>query len=381
MDCTNLYDSYALTATLTSMIDIPGFLLNGFSVLCILKILRKQSESTGNMFKYLFVKSISEFLLFAIDILYLVYDCKSCGMANSLAGEIWNLYFATYTEICLMYVSSLMEVIMTLDCYLSITKRWKFLLKEKMFYVIISSAIAFSVLYHTYYIFGRIVAEVDISRSMNETSVNGTTAFFVEYKIAKTSFGKSRVFKFLSSFRTILRDIALLIVTIVLNTLILIEMRSVTLAKRRLILNSSTPSHATDESDTSVVKAPPQSHLVSTAVQAERKRCIMVLVTGLVYGFGHVGQAVVNLQGNFFTHGSTVWLCLQFLATHLLKTSYAISFFSYYFFNNQFKKYANQYIRCVFSFLAGRFRYINIYFFIFFHCMNKSLSCYLSPIC
>jgi hypothetical protein len=348
MDCTNLYDSYALTASMTAIVDIPGVVLNGFCVICILQMLlhKADASTTGNMFKYLLVKSIAEFCLFVIDVFYLRYDCKSCGMANTLAGEIWNNYFATYTEICLMYVSSLMEVIMTLDCYLSISKRWKFLLKEKMFYVIISSAIVFSFLYHTYYLFGWVVVGVDMSRAVNETSANGTTTFVFEYQIFKTvrtSFAKSSLLKFLSVFRTMLRDVVLLLIILVLNMLILIEMRRVTVAKRRLVQNSAHP-HVTAESTPSVAKVP-ESHLVLTALQAQRKRCMMVLVTGMVYSFGHVGMAVVNMQGHFFPDNSTIWFCLQFAANQLLKTSYAIPFFSYYFFNNQFNKYANQYIQ------------------------------------
>jgi hypothetical protein len=127
MDCTNLYDSYPLTASTTALVDIPGIILSAFSVVCILKMLINQSVASGNMFKYLLVKSTAEFCLFVIDIFYLGYDCKSCGIANTFAGEIWNNYFASYTEICLMYVSSLMEVIMTFDCYLSLKNRWQFL--------------------------------------------------------------------------------------------------------------------------------------------------------------------------------------------------------------------------------------------------------------
>jgi hypothetical protein len=336
MECKDLYKNIPLVTTLVGVIDIPGILLNGFSVICIIQIIMHNSEanSTGNMFKYLLVKSFCEFALFAIDVFYLRYDCASCGMANTLAGEIWNNYFASFIEICLMYVSSMLEVVVSLDCYLSIRNRWKFMRTKTMFYVMTIGSIAFSVIYHIYYLYGWVVVEVNVRRVLNETTANGTSLTYYEYqyfKTASTSFAKTDVLKFFSLFHTIFRDVIILFLILVLNVLILIEMRRVT--KFRLMLAQD---HSDDDHH---VK---KNHSVLTALRAERKRCIMVLLTGLVYGCGHVGNAVTNAHWHFFRTNLHVWYCLQFAANQLLMFSYAIPFILYYFFNSQFKRFANQ---------------------------------------
>jgi hypothetical protein len=79
-----------------------------------------------------------------------------------------------------------------------------------MFYVLSCAAIAFSVLYHIFYIYGNNV--VAVSRVVNDTTVNGTSMVVFEYNVVRTSFSRSITYKILAVFRTMFRDTILLLI-------------------------------------------------------------------------------------------------------------------------------------------------------------------------
>jgi hypothetical protein len=145
-------------------------------------------------------------------------------MANTLAGEIWNNYFSSFIEICLFYVSSIMEIAVTLDCYLSIitASRFKFLLSKTSFYAIVSGSVVFSIVLHIYYLLGFEVVGVQTSL---QTRANVTFDYEKFYTV-KTSFGRTDTYKVFSLIHSVIRDFIILLIILVLNVFILGEMRA-----------------------------------------------------------------------------------------------------------------------------------------------------------
>jgi hypothetical protein len=121
------------------------------------------------------------------------------------------------------------------------------------------------------------------------------------------------------------------IALIVINLLILAQMRRMT--QRRVSLASHCSA-----TDTSVI----------FAMKAERKRSILIVLTGVNYIGGHTLFVVFQIFFYFFINQNDPWYCVKYASTTLLLTAYASPFFFYYFFNTQFFKYANRNLQFMF---------------------------------
>jgi hypothetical protein len=243
------------------------------------------------------------------------------------------MYFGGYLEIVLTYVASFLEVAITLDCYLSIiiATRFKFLLNKASFYTITGGSVAFAFLYHVYVLLEYTI-KVDVRKS-GESSTNSSVNFEKYYYSAKTSLGKTETIKYLVLVHSLIRDALILLIILPLNLLILKEIRTFT--KRRIQLAGFTTATSTSNGE--------GSESVLVAQRAEKRKCVMIIVTCLVYSLGHLGNLVSGLQAYyFFDPTQTGWYCVYFLSNKLLVMSYAFNFFIYYFFNSQFKRYANE---------------------------------------
>jgi hypothetical protein len=179
-----------------------------------------------------------------------------------------------------------------------------------------------------------------------QTSANVTFDYEKFYTV-KTDFGRTDTYKVFSFIHSILRDVVMLFVIIILNMLVLKELKAFT--NRRKFLTGAPPAQPSrvpsnfDQTSVTLTTTGPVNQSVLVAQRAEKRKCVMILFTGLMYGLGHVGQAVANFHSKFAYNASyDAWFCVYFVAIKLLNLSYAINFFLYYFFNAQFKKYANE---------------------------------------
>jgi hypothetical protein len=122
-----LYDNVLIyNLSVTIIPDAPGILLNGLCVICFAQILWYKHESTvnneANMFKFLFVKAVCDFLMFTNDIFILMYifctfNNTFCHLHATPAFSYWAIYFYYAMEAILIIISSLMEVAATLGIY------------------------------------------------------------------------------------------------------------------------------------------------------------------------------------------------------------------------------------------------------------------------
>jgi hypothetical protein len=104
--------------------DPIGIALNGMSVVCFVQILWNNKDDSAvvnsqtrmNMFKYLLIKSVCDFSIFGIDIVYVQgYFCnKACHLQANPVLPIWNAYFIYSLQFLLFMLSSMMEAAATL---------------------------------------------------------------------------------------------------------------------------------------------------------------------------------------------------------------------------------------------------------------------------
>jgi hypothetical protein len=222
-----------------------------------------------------------------------------------------------------------------------VIKKFEFALTKLAFYIITPSVVVFSTLACLNRFFQLYVVKLEqITGNHNVTVGNVTTVVTdyytyysdeyhaFEYTVANASW---QVAQFL------FRDLGLAVALIVINILILVQIKQMT--QRRMMLTGG-------HNNTTAVTDPS----VLAAMKAERKRSIMIVLTGLNFVLGHSLNVAWRIIDNFIVkHASTpVWMCVQFAAYTLVAIAYATPFFFYYFFNTHFMKCANQIMKVVF---------------------------------
>jgi hypothetical protein len=135
----------------------------------------------------------------------------------------------------------------------------------------------------------------------------------------------------------ITRDLVVLIGILVGNILILRVISQMVKTRLELFRNDGGEENAT----------------VKATLKAEKKKMIMILLTGVNYFAGHS----INLVFQVFLHfdsQNSLTKCFAFLQYIFLTLSYATSFFFYYFFNKRFKQEINSLV--LFSFARKTFK-------------------------
>jgi hypothetical protein len=146
------------------------------------------------------------------------------------------------------------------------------------------------------------------------------------------------------------RDLGLTVALLIINWLILVQMQQST--KRRLKMAGAHKKENPAPTTTATLTvaeggsaAPAMSATASRSViaaqKAERKRSIMIVLTGLNYMLGHSLYIVFTLNGFIIVSGDPTWTCVAFAAKILLSIAYSTPIFFYYFFNTHFYKFAN----------------------------------------
>lgn len=271
--CVAFFSQSLTTVIRCCLVDIPCLIMNAFTILCLSRIILEQAKSndrSSNMFKYLLVKAMADFSLFASDV-FNIRMATSKQMQTSLAGVIWNMYFYFYFQTSIYYVSSLMEIAAAFDCWISIKRKYKMLTSNITFCLIVVFSICFGFAFHVFELRTWVIA----SGKENVTIGNVTTEITFYYQAPGVG---TRLNQVMYGVDAVLRDVLFLAVIIVLNILIFWELRLVT--KRRISMNEV--STATGSLHTS----PVSNHQVERAVKAQKSKAIMILFTGFNYLFG-----------------------------------------------------------------------------------------------
>jgi hypothetical protein len=147
------------------------------------------------------------------------------------------------------------------------------------------------------------------------------------YYLSITDFGKSTTFKLIEVSVSLFRDLFLAVVLIVLNTLILVQIKNAT--KNRIALNAG--------------EGGAVSQAVKDSLRAEKRKAIMIGLTGVNYIIGHISYFILGVMFRLFPDVTNAsingWSCYSVAAVFIYYASYASPFFFYYFFNKHFKKF------------------------------------------
>jgi hypothetical protein len=228
-----------------------------------------------------------------------------------------------------------------------VVKKFEFLLTRTAFYVTTGCAIAFSAALQ----FNRSIELTTVSVDLEIPQGDNQTINYTYYYYTYTDFHYSLASKVIILTTYMIRDLIIGVALVVVNILILVQMKQVT--QRRVGLTgggASTSSLPTNKS-------------VRAAMQAERRKSLMIISTGVNYLLGHVLK-IVFIFG-FMTDSPITyldeWWCFNYVASLLLTTSYATPFLFYYFFNIHFRTYANEIIKILFTPLIFFFRRVNVH--------------------
>jgi hypothetical protein len=149
---------------------------------------------------------------------------------------------------------------------------------------------------------------------------------YTYYGPAFSDFGKSVTYKWLDLSQSMFRDLFLAAVLIVVNTLILVQIKNAT--KNRIALNAG--------------EGGAVSQAVKDSLRAEKRKAIMICFTGVNYILGHSSYLILGVKSRLFTvpvADANGWACYSVAASGIYYLSYATPFFFYYFFNKHFKKF------------------------------------------
>jgi hypothetical protein len=213
--------------------------------------------------------------------------------------------------------------------------------------VITACALVFSVAIRFEFFIDPKIAPTDyqIAQTGNQT-IN-----YTYYYYANNDFLNTEAFKITVMTNYIFRDLVLPIALVVLNVLILIEIKRVT--RRRIFLVS-------DGLSTSL---PTTSHSVMLSLTAERRKLMMMIATGINFFLGRL-LGLLNAIGYVFNlklYYFFEFYCILFFFYILYHLSYATPFFLYYFFNIHFRTFANDTLKLVLSPFFFLSRKVNVY--------------------
>ena len=145
-----LSEDFSLTY-LHPVISFMGLVCNLFGSVVFMQIMRN-IQLDSNMFKYLFIKSVNDFLQFAFHIFSPLFY-GTVEQKKTLIGLLWYLRLYGYPERTLNFCSSWMEVLATLDLFNLITKKLNFIMSKWFFASTVIIIHLYSVVFHIYILF------------------------------------------------------------------------------------------------------------------------------------------------------------------------------------------------------------------------------------
>jgi hypothetical protein len=287
---------HILDISLFYVIPQVGSIFNLICVIVFIKIIKQESTATrstdkSNMFKYLLLKSISDFLVSLSRIPSNFYFNADGTNNTSLILNIWYMYINYYFIYVLQVSSNYYEIAAAFDLLLLVNRKFQPLRERFIFYIIGSVIAIFSFLFYIPFI---LLSEI--------TSKDGKYVF----KTLKSYF----FYKFLY-FHYLIRDIIPLVLLILINYFILVSLNNIRKKRQTMMKNSN----HTDN----------RNHR-----RSEMNKIKMILVICILYLF-HL-PLIINNNFNL-----KLIPCYEQLFVLLFHLSYFLPIFSYLLFNNSFK--------------------------------------------
>jgi hypothetical protein len=302
----DLTGNYINVVYLKKLVYFAGLIFNFLNIITLYLITRRE-QTNGHMFKYFLVKSVNDFVYFCISVIDIAYYCGDCESSTTYIINIWYIWLYWYFEAVLLNNSGLLEVLATLDCYFSITKKCQFFNKQLTFYTIMSLFFILNLCINIYRLFNYKIVET------NDILLNST-----DYHIHNTPFHFSDLQKVLEMINVCIRDLIPLLLMIIINSLILLEMKKLSKRKAKLTIQ--------------------QRNRINKIRAAEQNKIKMIFITGLNYVILHTPLMIYYLSYDD-SRNKVIWACFSDISWTIYEISLFSSFFIYFLYNKTFKKY------------------------------------------
>jgi hypothetical protein len=213
--------------------------LSAFIWLRVIRNEQQQQQQKGQMFKYFFVSSVVETMVYLIGSPDAEYYNNDANRYKSFAWKIWYVYFYCYIYYSLVTISNYMELAATFDCYIVIKNKFTFMQTKKFFKMIISAVIVVCFIMHSTYL----VRKIEI---INNNGTDNETIVDSKYQHSFENGDNSIEIKYYHSVLAIIREALPLVLLVIVNILILKTLKEVMKKKREIqrTNNDTTASNA-----------------------------------------------------------------------------------------------------------------------------------------
>ena len=314
----NIYSIFA------SILDLIMGLL---SVVVFVQIIRNKKPKS-NMFHFFLAQAISDCFFGAIYVVYYILWLgrnliESLYFAYfSFSGQVFNIYIHEFVGNILLSLVAFNQAWATIDCYFSIIDKFKGLRSKCAFYLISVITLVYSVMSQVYVAFQFFI--------YSETKISSNNVTFSFYTTFYSEIANSHEIILPENIDYFGRFGVTLVVILVVNLLILKVMK--TSARKKQVMGGGRQDN--------------------NQISLEKKRVIMILLTGLNFFMGQFLYVIYKLKIAFFPTQSetekTIWVTVGDFGWTLLHTSNFTCFILYYLFNKHYKEYIDKNLRLIF---------------------------------
>jgi hypothetical protein len=284
-------------------IVIFGFIVN---LLCIIvfTMINQKFKTNGQMYKYLLMKSIIDFIFFSIFLVKQYYELSSYRIHFSFFLQFFYVYVFHFLVPLLGIYSIYFDILATIDCYLSIENKYQHLLTKKAFYITSS----FNLIFFFIFYFGKLF-------------VYKIVPFGDLYRFEKTYLYFNYFYKTLTILFLIFRDVIGTFLMVSFNVLIFLSLKKLTERKKTLRNNDA----------------------LVRSIEAEQNKVKMIYFSTINFIVFHFPDVIYNIYGKFSK--SKFWPTYLEFSNFIINLSFATPFIIYILFNKTFRFYFMKLIR------------------------------------
>jgi hypothetical protein len=284
-------------------ISIFGFIANLFCVIVFSRI-NDKFHTNGQMYKYFLMKSILDFMIFIIFLIKQIEYRSPDNIHYNFWFQVFDLYFYHFFELLFKIYSVYFEILATIDCYLSIEKKYQHLLTKKAFYITSS----FNLIFFFIFYFGKLF-------------VYKIVPFGDLYRFEKTYLYFNYFYKTLTILFLIFRDVIGTFLMVSFNVLIFLSLKKLTERKKTLRNNDA----------------------LVRSIEAEQNKVKMIYFSTINFIVFHFPDVIYNIYGKFSK--SKFWPTYLEFSNFIINLSFATPFIIYILFNKTFRFYFMKLIR------------------------------------
>ena len=323
------------------IVSFIGFLLNLLCAFVYRNILKTQPEN--KMYNYLIVNSVSNSIAMLIDSFAPVALCgNSCNISHTYAAQVFYLYGFIYLADVFETFSSLIDIVITIDRYVTINNRMKFL-KKINHKKIITTVFIFCFIYYIPFIAKKRISS--IAKPLKETTKSqnlGSKIF--SYITISSEFGKSDFGKYFIFIQIAISEVLLLCIMIGFNVQLAYSLKRKNHIKHVSEQLSLSRSCDIGDNCNEALNDGGKKHSIAPK-NCDLKVTMMVISLSILTLLGNTPVIIVHTMTFFYNINHTIANTLLALSNLFTVISYALIIIVYYVFDMIFRHTLKQMMR------------------------------------